>query len=57
VHRDVYKKGVEAHKMARELAESAGVSGLINWDTAASVIDAREGVARDVTLATDGEIP
>jgi L,D-transpeptidase ErfK/SrfK len=56
-HRDVYKKGVEAHKMARELAESAGVFGLINWDMAALVIDAREGVARDVTLATDGEIP
>jgi len=57
VHRDAYKKGVEAHRMAWELAESAGVYELVNWDTAALVIDAREGVARDVTLATDGEIP
>jgi L,D-transpeptidase ErfK/SrfK len=57
VHRDAYKKGVDAHRMAWELAESAGVYEMINWDTAALVIDAREGVARDVTLVTDGEIP
>jgi L,D-transpeptidase ErfK/SrfK len=57
VHRDIYKKGVDAHRMARELAEAAGVSDGIDWENAASVIDAREGLARDVTLASDRGIP
>jgi len=55
VHRDIYKKGIDANKMARELAETAGVSDRIDWEQAASVIDAHEGVARDVTLAANRE--
>lgn len=50
VHRDIYKKGVDSLKITRELALAAGVNDSIDWDKAASVIDVREGVARDVTL-------
>lgn len=57
VHRDIYKKGTDANEMARELADAAGVFDEIDWEKAASVIDAHEGVARDVTLAIDKGIP
>jgi L,D-transpeptidase ErfK/SrfK len=57
VHRDIYKRGMDAHKIAGELAEAAGVSGRIDWGKAASVINASEGVARDVTLTAEGETP
>lgn len=57
VHRDIYKKKLDAHKIAGELAEAAGVSGRIDWNIAASVIDAHEGVVRDVTLGAERETP
>jgi L,D-transpeptidase ErfK/SrfK len=52
VHRDIYRQGVDSLKTARELAYEAGVSETVDWDKVASVIEAREGVARDVTLTT-----
>lgn len=55
VHRDIYKKSVDMPRMAKELAESAAVSDLVDWEKAGSVIDAREGLARDVTRIAHGE--
>ncbi len=55
VHRDVYGKGVDAAAVARELAGAAGVSDRIDWNRAAAVIAAREGLAREVTMAADTE--
>lgn len=55
VHRDIYKKGVDVPRIARELAESATVSDRVDWEKAASVIDARDGLARDVTRIAHGE--
>lgn len=55
VHRDIYGKGMDATRLALELAEAAGVSDRIDWNKAAAVIVAREGLARDVTAAQDTE--
>ena len=57
VHRDIYKKDVDANGLARELADAARVSEKIDWKKAAQVIRAQEGVARDITLADDTEAP
>ncbi|MEQ1601218.1 MAG: L,D-transpeptidase family protein [Methylophilaceae bacterium] len=56
-HRDIYKKGVVAYKMATELAEAAGIADKIDWQKTMSVIVAHEGIAREVTLADDEEHP
>jgi L,D-transpeptidase ErfK/SrfK len=55
VHRDIYAQGVNALASARELAEAAGVFDRVDWEQAALVIEARDGLARDVTLAADRE--
>lgn len=57
VHRDIYQKGADAHKIAKELADAAGVFQEVDWEMAASVIDAREGLAREITLAGERETP
>lgn len=57
VHRDSYKKGINANALARELADAAGVSEQVDWKKAAAVIRAHEGVARDITLADEEEAP
>ena len=53
VHRDIYRKGIDAKELIKELAASARVDSLIDWNRAAEVIAAHEGVARDVTRAAD----
>jgi len=53
VHRDIYRKGIDANGLIRELAASARVDSLIDWKRAAEVIAAREGVARDITRAAN----
>jgi L,D-transpeptidase ErfK/SrfK len=55
VHRDIYRKGIDANGLTRELAASARVDKSIDWKKAAEVIAAHEGLARDVTLAADKE--
>ncbi|HQR50510.1 MAG TPA: L,D-transpeptidase family protein [Methylophilaceae bacterium] len=57
VHRDIYKKGVDANRMARELADAAAVTSRVDWGRAASVIAAHEGLARDVTMDANREMP
>lgn len=52
IHRDIYKKGLDAHTLIRELADNEGVTSLIDWEKAAAVIDAREGQVREVTLTS-----
>jgi len=53
VHRDIYRKGIDANGLIRELAASARVDSAIDWNRAAEVIAAHEGVARDITRAAD----
>lgn len=48
VHPDAYKNGIDARKVARELAAAEGVSDQIDWILADRVIAAQEGVARSV---------
>lgn len=55
IHRDIYKKGVDAHAIIRELADNEGVSSLINWEKVAAAIDARAGQLLEVTLTSSGE--
>lgn len=55
VHRDVYRQGMDANELIKELAAAAHVDSRIDWDKAAQVIAAREGVARDVTRAAQQE--
>jgi len=55
VHRDIYRKGIDANGLTQELAASARVDKAIDWKKAAEVIAAHEGLARDVTLAADKE--
>lgn len=55
IHRDIYKKGVDAHAIIRELADNEGVSSLVNWEKAAAAIDARAGQLLEVTLTSSGE--
>lgn len=57
VHRDIYKKGVDANRMARELADASAVSQRIDWEKAEAVIVAHEGLARDVTMNANWEMP
>jgi L,D-transpeptidase ErfK/SrfK len=53
VHRDIYRKGIDAKELIKELAASARVDSTIDWSRVAEVIAAHDGVARDVTRAAD----
>lgn len=53
VHRDIYRKGIDANGLVKELAASARVDDTIDWKKVAQVIAAHEGVARNVTRAAD----
>jgi len=53
VHRDIYRKGIDAKELIKELAASARVDSTIDWNRVAEVIAAHDGVARDVTRAAD----
>lgn len=57
VHRDIYRKGIDAYGLIRKLAATARVDDTIDWKKAAQAITAHDGVARDVTLAADKESP
>ena len=49
-HRDVYQRGPrDAREVTRALAHEAGLSDRIDWTAAETVLQRREGVARDVT--------
>jgi L,D-transpeptidase ErfK/SrfK len=50
VHPDVYRRVPDAARTARALAEAADLSNRIDWTLASTVIAARHGIARDVTL-------
>ncbi len=52
-HPDIYRKGIDYMKTARELAGTAG--SRVDWKLAEKVIESQDGVARDVTL--EGEKP
>lgn len=56
-HRDAYKKTANATTMARELADTVALSQHIDWEKAAAVIKARDGLATDVTLDAAKENP
>jgi L,D-transpeptidase ErfK/SrfK len=49
VHRDVYKKGMDAMQTIRGLADFSNISDAIDWTAAQGVADRREGLARDIT--------
>lgn len=57
VHRDIYRQGIDANGLIKELATSARVDAYIDWNKVAQVIAAREGVARDVTRVPEQENP
>jgi L,D-transpeptidase ErfK/SrfK len=48
VHRDIYRKGGEAFKMAQQLAADGGLSERVNWQDAERVVRRPEGIARVV---------
>jgi L,D-transpeptidase ErfK/SrfK len=50
VHPDIYKKGINARAVARELAAAAGLLDAIDWSAAEEVIRKRDGIARDVSI-------
>jgi L,D-transpeptidase ErfK/SrfK len=56
-HRDIYRQGIDANGLIKELAATAHVDSYIDWNKVAQVIAAREGVARDVTRAVRQENP
>lgn len=56
-HRDIYRKGVDAMAQLSELAASAGVDAQIDWNRAEEILDAQEGIARDVTRTGKQETP
>lgn len=56
-HRDIYRQGIDANGLIKELAATAHVESYIDWNKVAQVIAAREGVARDVTNAARQENP
>ena len=49
VHHDIYKKGADPFKIARQLAKSNGVDQQIDWKRADAAIRRKDGVAVDVT--------
>jgi L,D-transpeptidase ErfK/SrfK len=50
-HRDVYRRGpTDTLDVVRTGARELGVSARVDWDLVVQVIQARAGVARDVTL-------
>ncbi|MGO9060592.1 MAG: L,D-transpeptidase family protein [Candidatus Binataceae bacterium] len=49
VHADIYGLAFGGTEFIRSLADSNGLSDLINWDAVLDVVHAREGIARDVT--------
>jgi L,D-transpeptidase ErfK/SrfK len=54
VHPDPYKQGPDPLRYLRALAESATLTGAIDWASVADVIRQREGVAVDVTRPPRG---
>ena len=49
VHADIYGLAFRDTEFIRSLADSNGLSALINWDAVLDVVRAGEGIARDVT--------
>ena len=49
VHRDVYGRGTPSIDAIRAMAEEMGVDDLIDWSLASAAMNARDGIARDVT--------
>jgi L,D-transpeptidase ErfK/SrfK len=54
VHPDVYRRAPGALETARALAAAAGVASRVDWQSAAAVVAARDGVARAVTARDAG---
>jgi L,D-transpeptidase ErfK/SrfK len=52
VHADVYRRGIDPFREARDLAARAGVSDRIDWTRAGREITASAGVARRVEVPT-----
>lgn len=52
VHRDVYKRGGNPLKRARNIAAQAGITDLIDWERVLQVIQGKEGLAREVGVIT-----
>lgn len=49
VHQDIYQRGDNLMEEARAQARRLGLESRVDWNAAAAVIEARAGVARDVT--------
>lgn len=56
-HRDIYRKGIDAMAQLRELAVAAGVDAEIDWNRAAQILAAQEGIAREVAGEHGQETP
>jgi L,D-transpeptidase ErfK/SrfK len=52
VHRDIYNKSMHPRSALRALADFHKLNDMIDWKLAESVIEAREGIARDVSAAS-----
>jgi L,D-transpeptidase ErfK/SrfK len=51
--RDIYRKGTGGIDAVKALARAGGIDNLIDWPRAGEVLDAQEGIARDVTLGSE----
>lgn len=54
VHRDIYETDAVSLETVRKMARELMFADYIDWEKAAEVTGRHEGVARDVTLATEG---
>ena len=52
--RDIYRKGTGGIDAVKALAQANGIDTLIDWSRAGEVLDDQEGIARDVTAASEG---
>jgi L,D-transpeptidase ErfK/SrfK len=50
-HRDVYGRGTASIEAIRAMAQEIGADDLIDWPKAAAALNARAGIARDVTTS------
>lgn len=48
IHRDIYRKGIDAAQTLRDMAAASGLSEAIDWPTVDGVIAAQDGLAHEV---------
>ncbi len=57
VNPDIYGKGMDALKILRELAEENQLTDRVDWKKAAQVVEQQAGLARQISLQPDVDVP